>query len=72
MNVDFTKTSQLEKRYLLIPLRLVRDESKNKLRYVVDTKLLKKVEKLYIEGYKKCQPNIIEWLRSKDLLHKPE
>ena len=68
MNVDFTKTSQFEKRYLLIPLKLKKDTSKNILKYEINTKLLEKVEQIYLKGYKNCQPNIIEWLKSKDML----
>jgi len=36
--------------------------------YEVDTKLLQKTERLFLNGYKNEQRNIIEWLRGKGLL----
>ena len=70
-SIDFEKeNSDIEKKYFLVPLILKKDcnVSSGQLAYEVDKKLLKKVENITLNGYKKCQPNITEWLRSKGLL----
>jgi hypothetical protein len=51
------------KKYYIIPLKIV--ENNQKLSYKVDEKLLMKVEKLCMNGYKNEQKNIIEWLKER-------
>ena len=68
-SIDYEKeNSDIEKKYFLVPLIRKKDLSNGKLEYEVDKKLLQKVENITLNGYKKCQPNVIEWLRSKGLL----
>lgn len=75
INYDFKDA--IEKRYFIIPLRLsapTPDQmspdgtERVRIRYEVDSKLLEKTERLYMNGYKQEQPNVIEWLRGKGLL----
>ena len=68
-SIDYDKeNSDIEKKYFLVPLIRKKDLGNGKLEYEVDKKLLQKVENISLNGYKKCQPNVIEWLRGKGLL----
>ena len=60
----------LEKRYFLVPLILKKDcdPDSGYVSYEIDKKLLKKVENITVNGYKNCQPNIVDWLKNKGLL----
>ena len=75
-SINYTFRENIQKRYFIVPLRLTAptQEQFNQngerfvISYEVDTKLLKKTERLFLNGYKHEQKNIIEWLRGKGLL----
>ena len=75
-SINYTFRENIQKRYFIVPLRLTTptQEQFNQngervvISYEVDTKLLKKTERLFLNGYKHEQKNIIEWLRGKGLL----
>ena len=80
--VDFSfrndGSDKIDKRYFIVPLKLVEqpldishvnpEGQRVVLSYQVDTELLQSTERLYLNGYKDEQPNVIEWLRSEGLL----
>ena len=80
--VDFSfrndGSDKIDKRYFIVPLKLVEqpldishvnaEGQRVVLSYQVDTELLQSTERLYLNGYKDGQPNVIEWLRSEGLL----
>ena len=71
-------SDKIDKRYFIVPLKLVEqpldishvnaEGQRVVLSYQVDTELLQSTERLYLNGYKDGQPNVIEWLRSEGLL----
>ena len=74
--IKYDYKDSIEKRYFIVPLRL-REQTLDQvnengerviLSYQVDTKLLEKTERLFLNGYKNEQTNVIEWLRRKGLL----
>ena len=75
-SINYTFRENIQKRYFIVPLRLTTptQEQFNQngerfvISYEVDTKLLQKTERLFLNGYKHEQKNIIEWLRGKGLL----
>ena len=75
-SINYTFRENIQKRYFIVPLRLTEplpgqlNEKGDRaiISYEVDTKLLQKTERLFLNGYKNEQRNIIEWLRGKDLL----
>ena len=75
-SINYTFRENIQKRYFIVPLRLTAptQEQCNQngervvISYEVDTKLLQKTERLFLNGYKHEQINIIEWLRGKGLL----
>lgn len=76
INYD-NSANNIEKRYFIVPLRLVENDDdpahytngqRSTLMYAVDTRLLQKTERLYKVGYKKFQDNVPNWLRKKGLL----
>ena len=76
--INYMYQDNIEKRYFIVPLRLskqVLDPShvnqngqRTILSYHIDTKLLLKTERLYLNGYKNEQDNVIGWLRKKGVL----
>jgi len=75
-SINYTIRENIQKRYFIVPLRLTEplpgqlNEKGDRviISYEVDTKLLQKTERLFLNGYKNEQRNIIEWLRGKGLL----
>ena len=63
--VNFSE-GELEKKYYIVPLKLVKNDGEF-VRYEIDRKLISKVEQLTLNGYKKCQSNILDWMRSKNI-----
>lgn len=63
-NVEFEGLKDVEKKYYIVPLKRIR-HSEGQLRYEIDRKLIEKVEKLCLNGYRNVQQNIIEWTKLK-------
>ena len=63
----------ITKKYYIVPLKLSKslakdsqiESSENIITYKIDKKLLEKVERLSLNGYKNEQESIMKWLDSK-------
>ena len=52
--IDFSKFIDIDKKYYVVPLRLHSNKEDDNIEYVIDTKLLQKLENLQNNGYAKC------------------
>lgn len=76
---NFDRQDAKEKRYFIVPLKLCKqvldgshltpDGQRTVLSYHIDRKLLQKTERLFLNGYKQEQVNVIDWLRKKGVLN---
>ena len=68
IEVNFEPKAYIEKRYFIVPLRLSQHNESGErkiLSYHVDSKLLQKTERIFLNGYKKEQDNVVDWLKKK-------
>mgnify|MGYP007095175828 CR=1 FL=1 len=76
--LNFSNQENTDKHYFIVPLKLSKqaldethidqDGQRIVLSYQIDRKLLHKTERLFLNGYKKEQANVIDWLTRKGLL----
>ena len=64
-NIRFDSLSEEEKKYYIVPLRLVPSSKPEMWSYVVDKKLIQRVTQLSKQGYATAQRNILEWFANK-------
>lgn len=63
--INFSE-QELDKKYFVVPIKLTQKYG-DRVRYEIDKKFIVKVAEIAKNGYKNCQPNILDWMSKKSI-----
>ena len=70
-SINFNE-QELDKKYFIVPIKLVQQNG-SRARYKLDRRFIQKVARIAAQGYTQCQPNILDWMKSKRIdFNRPE